>query len=124
MLMLTWPLFDRTIDVRAETSRRLERVRAAELDAQRERLHGRAAQAFVDQEVAQSALPALQRALDAARANQDQANARFERGLATAVELADAEALLTDSEIQLAIGQFQLARSRARLARVIAEGVR
>ncbi|HSN29078.1 MAG TPA: TolC family protein, partial [Kofleriaceae bacterium] len=31
LVMLTWPIFDRTVDVRAETSRRLERVRAAEL---------------------------------------------------------------------------------------------
>jgi outer membrane protein TolC len=124
MLTFTWPLFDRTVSVRAETSRRLEHVRAAELDAERERLRGRAAQVYADLEVAQSALPALQRSLDAARANQDQADARFKTGLATAVELADAEALLADAEIQLAIGQFQLARSRARLARVIAEGVR
>jgi outer membrane protein len=124
MLMLTWPVFDRTVSVRAEMSRRLEHVRAAELDAERERLRGRAAQVYVDLDVAQSALPALQRSLDAARANQDQADARFKSGLATAVELADAEALLADAEIQLAIGQFQLARSRARLARVIAEGVR
>ena len=124
MVMLTWPLFDRTIDVRAETSRRLERVRAAELAAQREQLTGRAAQIYVDFQVAQSALPALQRSLDAARANQDQADARFKTGFATAVELADAEALLTDAEIQLAIGQFQLARARARLARVLSEDVK
>jgi outer membrane protein len=124
MVVLTWPLFDRTVDVRAATSRRLESVRAAELDAQRERLRGRAAQSYVDLEVAQSAVPALQRSVDAARANQAQADARFRSGLATAVEFADSEALLTDAEIQLAIGQFQLARARARLARVIAEGVK
>jgi outer membrane protein TolC len=124
LIVLTWPLFDRTVDVRAETSRRLERVRAAELAAERERLRGRAAQVYVDLDVAAQALPALQRAVDAARANQDQADARFKSGLATAVEVADAEALLADAEIQLAIGRFQLARSRARLARVIAEGMR
>lgn len=124
LVVLTWPLFDRTVDVRAETSRRTEHVRAAELDAERERLRGLAAQAYVDLQVAQSALPALQRSLDAARANQAQADARFQNGLATAVELADAEALLTDADIQLAIGQFQLSRARARLARATAELVR
>jgi HAE1 family hydrophobic/amphiphilic exporter-1 len=123
LVVLSWPIFDRTVDVRAETSRRLERVRAAELDAARERLRGQAAQVYVDLQVADGALPALQRSLDAARANQDQANARFERGLATSVEVADAEALLADAEIQLAIGQFQLSRARARLARVTAQGV-
>jgi outer membrane protein TolC len=66
-------------------------------------------------------VPALQRALDAARANEDQVDARFRAGLATAVELADAEALLTNAEIQLAIGQFQLSRANARLARATAE---
>lgn len=124
LVMLTWPLFDRTVDVRAETSRRLERVRAAELAATREQLTGRAAQANVDLQVAQTTLPALQRALDAARANQDQADARFKAGFATAIELADAEALLTDAQIQLAIGQFQLARARARFARAVAEEVK
>ncbi len=123
MIVLSWPVFDRTVDVRADTSRRIERVRAAELDAQREKLRGLAAQAYVDLDVSQSALPALQRAVEAARANLDQADARFKSGLATAVEQADAEALLTDAEIQLAIGQFQLSRARARLSRAVAEAV-
>ena len=124
MVVLSWPLFDRTVSVRAETSRRIEHVRTAELDAQRERLRGLAAQSYVDLEVAQSALPALQRAVDAATANEQQVDARFKNGVSTAVELADAEALLTESEIQLAIGQFQLARARARVARVLAEAVK
>ena len=123
MLVFSWPLFDRTVDVRAETSRSVEHVRAAELDSQRETLRGLAARAYVDFQVAQSALPALQRSLDAARANQDQADARFKAGLSSAVELADSEALLTDAEIQLAIGQFQLSRAKARLARAAAEVV-
>jgi len=123
MLVLNIPLFDRTVDVRAETSRRLEQVRAQELAAARVQLRGAAAQAFSDLQVAQSAVPALQRSLDAARANEAQADARFKAGLATAVELADAEALLTDADIQLAVGNFQLARARARLARVIVETV-
>ena len=71
--------------------------------------------------LAQSAVPALQRSLDAARANEGQVDARFKAGLATAVELADAEALLTDADIQLAIGTFQLSRARAVLARATAE---
>ena len=124
MLLATWPLFDRTIDVRADTSRRVAQARAADLAAARERLRGKAAQAFVDVQVADQALPALQRSLDAARANQDQVDARFKVGMATAVEVADAEALLADAEIQLAIGQFQLSRARARFARVTAEAVR
>ncbi|HEY1811774.1 MAG TPA: TolC family protein [Kofleriaceae bacterium] len=121
MVVIAWPLFDRTVSVRAATSRRVERVRAAELDTERERLRGLATRTYVDLQVAQSAVPALQRARDAAAANEDQVDARFKAGLATAVELADAEALLTDADIQLAIGNFQLSRARADLARTTAE---
>lgn len=123
MLVVSWPIFDRTVDVRASVSRQIEQVRSAELDAQREKLRGVGAQAYVELQIAQSALPALQRALDAARANQQQADARFRGGLGTIVELTDAEALLSDAEIQFAIGQFQLSRARARLVRVAAEAV-
>jgi len=121
LVVISWPVFDRTIDARADVSRQLEHVRAAELDTEREQLRAQIAGTYSDLDVAQRALPALQRAVDAATANEDQANARFSKGLGTAVELADAEALLTDAQIQLAIGQFQRARARARLARVIAE---
>jgi outer membrane protein TolC len=109
------------VNVRAATSRRVERVRAAELDVQREKLRGAAAQAYVELDVARSALPALQRSLDAAAANEAQVNGRFRNGVGTAVELADAEALLVDAQIQLAIGRFHLSRARSRLARVVAQ---
>jgi outer membrane protein TolC len=123
LVAISWPLFDRTVDARAEISRRLEHQRAAEVDTRREQLRAAIAQAYADLDVAEKALPSLQRAVDAATANQQQADARFSKGLGTSVELADAEALLTDSQIQLAVGQFQRARARARLARVIAEVV-
>jgi outer membrane protein TolC len=123
LVVLSWPLLDRAVNVRAETSRRVEQVRAAELDAQREKLRGLGTEAYVDLQVAESALPALQRAVDAARANQQQADARFKGGLGTIVELTDSEALLTDAEIQLAIGQFHLSRARARVARAAAEAI-
>jgi len=123
MVVLSWPLLDRTVDVRAEVSRRLEQVRAADVDAQREHLRAAVGQAYEELDVSTQALPALQRAVDAATANQAQADARFNKGLGTSVELADAEALLTDTQIDLAVGQFQRARARARLARVIAEVV-
>jgi outer membrane protein TolC len=61
--------------------------------------------------------------VEAARANYDQADARFKSGLGTSVELADAEALRTEADIQLALGQFDLARARAAFGRAIAEGL-
>jgi outer membrane protein TolC len=122
LVVFTWPLYDRVVTARADTSAQLERVRAAELAQVKEQLRSIAERAFVELDVERAAQPALQRAVDAAQANHDQAEARFNGGLGTAVELSDAEALLTDAQIQLAVGQFQLSRAKAQLARVLAEG--
>ena len=121
LVVFSWPIYDRVVTTRAEASQRQELVREAELAQVSEQLRTIAERAYVDLDVATSALPALQRALDAAQANHDQADARFNGGLGTAVELADAEALLTDAQIQLAVGTFQLSRARAVLARALAE---
>jgi outer membrane protein TolC len=121
LVVVSCPLYDRTVAARATTSQRAEAVRAAEIDQVVEQLRTISARAYVELDVAQAALPALQRALDAARANHDQTEARFTGGLATGVELSDAEVLLTDAQIQLAIGQFQASRARAQLARVLEE---
>ena len=121
LVVLSWPLFDRTVQVRADASRRQERVRTSEFDVVRQQTRAQVEQRYIDLELADAALPALQGSLDAARANEAQADARFKAGLGTAVELADGEALLTDAEIQLAIGHFQRSSARARLGRVIAE---
>lgn len=121
LVVFTWPIFDRAVSARVETSRQQEKVRAAEVAVVSQALTAVAAQAQVRRDTAAQALPALQRAVDAANANHDQAEARFSAGLGTAVELSDAEALLTDAQIQLAIGQFQLARAKARFARAISE---
>ena len=74
-------------------------------------------------DVAKRALPGLEQAVTAARANDEQADARFRAGLGTAVELADAEDLRTSTEINLALGQFDVARARAAFGRAIAEGL-
>jgi outer membrane protein len=75
----------------------------------------------VTAQVAQVALVALRRSVDAARANYAQADARFKAGLGTSLELADAEAVRTDAEIQLAVGEYDIQRARAALARLLAE---
>jgi outer membrane protein len=69
--------------------------------------------------LAEKALPALQRALDAAKVNQDQAETRFKNGLGTILDVSDAEVLRTDAELQLVLGRFELATARARLARIL-----
>ena len=121
LLVFTVPLYDRVVTARAETSARLETVRAAELEQVTEQLRSVAERSFVELDVGRAAVPALERAVEAAQANHAQAEARFNGGLGTAVELSDAEDLLTQAEIQLAVGKFQLSRARALLARVLAE---
>ena len=122
-VVLSWRIFDGVTRARRDVSRREEASRAAEVRAVRHDQVAAVEQAWIATDLAQRSLPALERSLDAARANYAQAEARFNAGLGTSVELADAEALRTDAEIQLALGRFQIARSRARLARVVAEGL-
>jgi outer membrane protein TolC len=122
-LVLNVPLFDGAISARADAARARERVRAQELSASTQRVVAAIRRAYVATDVAREALPRLSSAVDAARANYAQAEARFNAGLGTSVELADAEAVRTDAEIQLALGQFELARARAQFGRTIAEGI-
>lgn len=122
-LVLNFPLFDGTVSARQDAARARERVRAEELVAATERELAAIRAAYVAADVARSALPRLASAVDAARSNYAQAEARFDAGLGTSVELADAEAIRTDAEIQFALGQFELARARAQFGRTIAEGI-
>jgi outer membrane protein len=120
-LVLAWPLLDETVKERARQSRLLEETERDEAESVRQRLRASVEQAYTEVEAARDALPVLQRALDAAVANYDQANARFNAGLGNSVELADAEELRVEAEIELAEGTFDLARTRATLGRFIAE---
>jgi outer membrane protein len=121
-LVLSWPVFDPTINARQRASRVAEEVQRSEIDLVRQQVISAVEQAYVGVVVARDALPSLQHELEAARANYAQADARFKAGLGTSVELADAEALRADAEIRLAIGVFDLARTRAAFGRAIAEG--
>jgi outer membrane protein len=122
-ILLTWPLFDGTIAARREAARAEEQVRRDEIEVDRENEVARVRESYVEVQVKRSAMLALENAVVAARANYDQADARFRAGIGNAVELADAEAVRTDAEIQLALGQFELARARAAFGRAIAEGL-
>ncbi len=117
-----WPLFDASVSARQDASRAREQVKREEIATVK---HDQVAQiriAYANVVVARTALPGLDRSVEAARANYAQADARFKSGLGTSVELADAETLRTDADIQLALGQFELARARAAFGRAIAEG--
>jgi outer membrane protein TolC len=122
-VVLSWPLFDGTIAARRDAVQTQEQLRHDEIDVVREREIATVRESYVQVQVARTALVALENAVVAARANYQQADARFGAGIGNAVELADAEAVRTDAEIQLALGQFELARARAAFGRAIAEGL-
>jgi outer membrane protein TolC len=122
-VVLTWPLFDGVVNARKNASRSDEQVRREEVALVRTEQVAAIREAYVVADVARATLPGLEHSVRAARANYEQADARFKAGLGTSVELADAEAIRTDAEIQLALGEFELARARSAFGRTIAEGL-
>lgn len=120
-LVLRIPIFDWVTWKRIDASRQREEVRRAELELVRQGQAAAVQRAWVAVDTARKAIGALEREVEAARANSAQADARYRNGLASIVELTDAEALRTNAEIQLALGRFEEARQRARLARLLVE---
>jgi outer membrane protein len=121
--VLSWPLFDGVINAREDAARSAEQVRHDDVEVMREETVALVRRTFTQVQVSRSAITALQNQVLAARANYDQADARFRAGIGNAVELADADAVRINADIQLAIGQFDLARDRAAFGRAIAEGL-
>jgi outer membrane protein len=122
-IVLSWPLFDGTLWARGHAAQQLEVVRREEAALVRQQVVALVDNAYVSVVVAREALPRIQAAVDAARANYAQAEARFRAGLGTPTELADAASLWVEAQTGLALGEFELARSRATFGRAIAEGL-
>ena len=120
-IVVTWPIFEATVRARVAAATAREGVARSEVDIARQRAAAIALQVYGSAKIAAESLGALQVAADAARANHAQAEARFNAGLGTSTELADAETLRTEAEIQLAIGHYQLATARAAVGRALAE---
>jgi outer membrane protein TolC len=120
-IVVTWPIFNGVTAARQRASRAREDVQREELALVRYQRTVAIQQAYVSERIARATLPALERAVSAARANYDQVEARFKQGVSNGVELADAEALRAQAEIELALGRFELARSRIAFGRAIAE---
>jgi outer membrane protein len=118
-LVITWDVFDPAARVRWRTAMAREAQAKDELASIRLEVRLAVQRAAVSLEEALRALPSLDRAVKAARANLDQAEARFRAGLGNNVELADAEATLTSAQLNLAIGRYGVARARAQLGRAI-----
>lgn len=120
-VVFVWPLWEPSASehekaARARRSAAEDDLRGARVaavqEARRERL--RVA-------IAERTLEALERAVAAAKANGEQAEARFGAGLGTGVELSDAEALRVEAELQLVGGHLEWMTARASLARVLSE---
>jgi outer membrane protein len=120
-LILSWPLYEPTIDAAVGASKQREWAYDAELASAQQKARTTAQQVYRRTRVAQSALEALAQAAVAARANYEQADARFRAGMGTSTELADAESIRLDAEVQQAVGRFELATARAQLSRVMGE---
>ncbi len=122
-VVLSWPLFEGSVWARGQASLQLEAVRREEAALLRQQLVARVDNAYVGVLVAREALPRIGAALEAARANYAQAEARFRAGLGSATDLADAASLWVEAQTGLALGEFDLARARAAFGRAIAEGL-
>jgi outer membrane protein TolC len=122
-LVFRLPLYDPIVAARRDAAASRAEVARADVVALSQQEAAAVQEAYVSIEVSEAALTSLARAVEAAKANYAQAEARFKAGLGTSLELADAEALRTDAEIQLAVGEFEARRARAALARLIAEGL-
>lgn len=120
-LIFAWPFYEPTVDAAASASRQREWAYDAEIAAAKQKALAAAQQVYRRTRVAETALVALAQATEAARANYEQADARFRAGLGTSTELADAEAIRFESEVQQAVGGFELATARANLARVMGD---
>ena len=121
--MLSVPILDGVLIAKRNQSHAQEEVLRHEVDAAKRQVLTNVTRAFTGFQLARESLRALRSAASAARKNYDQASARFRSGLASGVELADAEALRTEADIQLAMGRFEIARSRALFQRALAAGL-
>jgi outer membrane protein TolC len=120
-LVLRWPFLDPVVSARGKAAAARAETARADLAAASQQERARVQEAYVALEESEAALLGLDRALDAARANYAQAEARFKAGLGTSLELADAETVRTDAEIQVAVGQFEARRASAVVTRLLGE---
>ncbi|MEI9936060.1 MAG: TolC family protein [Pseudomonadota bacterium] len=120
-IILNWPFFEPVTQARVRALRARVHSLADEVEVARQRAFSRTRQAYESVAIADAALAALEKAVQAARANHEQAEGRFRAGLGTAIELADAETLRLNAEADQVIGRFQAATARAELERAIAD---
>ena len=120
-VVLNWPIYDAHQNAVIASSSAHEATLGREIEALREARRVAVRRAWSDVEAALQQLPAIQKARDTAQLNAAQADARLRAGMATGLEVVDAETRLAEAEILIATGEFRAARARAILARTMAE---
>ena len=115
--VLRWRFFDQEALVRRDVASAQSEAASARIDAAREEARLAIEEAWYTARGAETSLEALEQARDAAVTSYEQVDARYREGLASAVEIADAENLRTSAEVSLAVGRFSLEQARAELAR-------
>ena len=108
----SWPVFDAGVR-RAETAERNALVRGAELQLELEQrnVERELRSAGVQLTTEQAALREATAALRAARKNAEETNALYREGLASALELADANRQLFEAEVAEVTARFRMAVS-------------
>ncbi len=120
-LVFAWRLLDRAGDAEAAAAAASAETVKSRIRELREQTKTEAAQAWIAVETSLRTLPELENALRAAEINYAKVDGRYGEGLATVIEVTDAESLRVDAQINLAIGRFDVARSGARLERALAK---
>jgi outer membrane protein TolC len=120
-LVMAWNMLDGPALAQRDAAEAEAKAARKRVDDARHQARSEAAQAWAQTQAALKALPEYEQALHAAEISYQQMDGRYSEGLATIVELTDAEALRVDAQINLAVGKFEAARSRARLDRALAK---
>jgi outer membrane protein TolC len=121
--VLRWRFFDQEAIVRRDVATAEADAAAARIDAAHEEARIALEEAWYSARGAEASLTALEQARDAAVTSYEQVAARYHAGLASAVEIADAENLRTSAEVELAVGRFALERARAELSMRMSQGI-
>ncbi len=120
-VVMTWPLYDAVNARERAVARSTARALDAEADEVARTRRARVASAYHAAKQAELSIDATTRAFEAALANHKFAEERFRVGLATGLELSDAETLRMETEIELAIARSTASQRRAELTRVLGD---
>lgn len=121
-LVLRWHFFDAQAIARRDVASARADAASADVDVAEDEARIAIEEAWYAARGAEASLDALERARDAAVTSYEQVDARYRAGLASAIEIADAENLRTSAEVALAVGRFTYERARAELTRRTSPG--